>query len=171
MKNALTILGVALDAALLALSLLLMVGGYLWWGVVALAAAGVLVFAAARFWLHTPEPGAEAPREWHVWDEELDADLSPVERQMLRDGSVPIPDEVDTHAAQMIRALSGRPAVLPERGLLDAQRPQCPEGMMFNGDVATLIRCERRGGHDGNHQGQGREWPHLPQITNFEVPW
>lgn len=99
MKNLLTVAGVALDAALIVLSLALMLAGYMWWGAVALAAAGVLVAAAARFWRNTPDAPAE--REWHVWDEELEEGLSDVERQMLRAGYVPV-DPVDAHAATAI---------------------------------------------------------------------
>ncbi|HZN76061.1 MAG TPA: hypothetical protein VFC00_30895 [Micromonosporaceae bacterium] len=116
MKNVLIIAGVALDVAVLALSLLLMVAGYLWWGWVALLCAGGLVFAAAWFWRNSPDP-ATAEREWLVWDTELDDELSPAEQQMLRYGY--ITDPVDAHAAPAI-ALT-QPA-LPKLHLLQPRR-------------------------------------------------
>lgn len=119
-RNLLILALVVVDAAIIALSLLWMLAGYMAGGVVALLAAFAGVVAAARFWRDSPE-AAPAEREWLVWDEELDAELSPTERRMLRNGCVP--DPVDDHAAQMIRALSGRPAVLPEHHLLLAPRP------------------------------------------------
>lgn len=117
MKTLLKIAGIAALVALLALSLLLMVAGYRLWGVIALLAAGALVYAAARFWANTPEPPAADDREWLVWDTELDAELSDTERRMARDGWVRVmpSDPVDWHAAQWGAALNEPPDFLPAR--------------------------------------------------------
>lgn len=108
MKKLLTAFVVA-DAMLLLLSVLWMFAGYPLGGVGALLAAGALVFVAARFWANTPDPAEAAPTEWLVWDEELEDELSDVERRMLRDGCVRLPDPVDAHQAQMARALNSKP--------------------------------------------------------------
>lgn len=122
MKNLLIIAGVVADAALIVLSLSLMLAGYLAWGAVALLSALGLVFAAARFWLRTPPPAPAdpAPTEWFVWDEELEAGLSDVEQQMLRNGCVPVPDPVDVHQAQMAAVLE------PTRPLSILRQPDWP---------------------------------------------
>lgn len=119
MKTLLIVAGVALDVAVLALSLLLMVGGYLVWGAVALLAAFALVVAAARFWANSPTPADPADREWLVWDEDEDEDVeygaSGVEQRTVRDLWTPA-DPVDVHATSAI-ALT-QPA-LPELPLLE----------------------------------------------------
>ena len=120
-KKLLTVAALAVDAAVIVLSLLLMVAGYPWWGGVALAAAFGSLVAAAWYWGRTPE--LPVTTGWHVWDEELEDGLSDVERRMLRAGYVRV-DSVDAHAAQMIRALSGRSAVLPGHHLITPPRLQ-----------------------------------------------
>lgn len=123
MKNWLILGFVVGDVALIVVSLVWMLAGYLAWGGVALLAAFALVVVAARHWRDTVWPAPAEPGEWFVWDTELEDGLSDVEIQMLRRGCVPVPDPVDAHAAQMIRALSGQTAVLPEIGLLQPERP------------------------------------------------
>jgi len=111
-----TVLG-SLAAFLFAAAVLGVFDDWRWFA--PLVGGALLVLAAAWFWRSSPEPGAipAGEREWRIWDEELDPDLSDIERDMLAHGC-----PVDAHAAQMIRALSGQTAVLPEIGLLTPPR-------------------------------------------------
>lgn len=105
MKILSTLALVALEATALALGLLVFVAGY-FWQAAALGAIAVAGLAAAA-WASRSRPTARTePREWLVWDEELEDGLSDVERQMLRYGFVG--DPVDVHQAQMARALGGQ---------------------------------------------------------------
>lgn len=116
MKTFFTVALIAVADALLVLAALLLVAGYPWLaaavGVATLAGVGVAA------WLSRNKPApASAPRQWLVVDEPLPDELSDVERVMLG-------DPVDHHAAQMIRALNGRSAVLPEQHLIQPHRPR-----------------------------------------------
>jgi uncharacterized membrane protein YedE/YeeE len=110
------------DAVVLLAAIGMLLGGYYWWaGLAGAAAVGALAVAAWR--LHD-RPTSHAPAtEWLVWDTELDDGLSDVERQMLRYGYVSVDDPVDLHHAEMIRALTGQTAVLPEHDLITPPRP------------------------------------------------
>ena len=123
MKTFFAVVGIVLDAVLLFVAVLMLLAGYYWMAALCgFGAFGSLVIAARQLRSRPEQVSAEAIR--NVWDDAYaDDGLSDVERQMLRYGYVAV-DEVDMHAAQMIRALSGQSAVLPEHRLLFPPRPQ-----------------------------------------------
>lgn len=113
MKTFLTIALIALADALLVLAALLFVAGYHWYaaGLGAYTLAGVALAA----WASRSRPAPAAPKTpCGVAGCQLPHCICCGKH----------PDPVDAHAAQMIRALSGQPAVLPEQHLLFPPRPQ-----------------------------------------------
>lgn len=128
LKTLFTIAFIAVADAALILAALLMVCGYKSESIAVFVGTFVVVALVAWLSRSKPKPAVEPEREWLIWDEELEEGLSDVERDMLRRGCVPVVDPVDDHAAQMIRALSGQTAVLPERHLIEPDR-RAPFGM------------------------------------------
>jgi len=121
-KNLLIVAGVAADVALIVLSLVLMLAGYLGWGVVALLAAFALVVAAAWWWRNSPAPIPPAVEELLARVEDMNTTLCHGETAL---------DEATAVIGQLRdanRRLSGRVAELEQELVVADAKPGALDG-------------------------------------------